>query len=379
MTTEPTDAELKAMWQLHAADIGGIFYYARAVLAKWGAPAPAQDDSLTAAYMAGAHDAEKAAAAELRRQHAEIETLRAGYAAARLEIESLRERVQELGKAARDVNSRRVQELEAQIAAVAAPKKWAPEEVADGGRGIRWVTNEGVHGRPTDHDVREYLKRTPTANGCHCDDCKRFYAAASDVTAAPAQAGEYPELPIRYATYDAWGNQTKHGYNAKDMHAYVDADRAARGATQASPVDANVQAAVPADLMTFTSSTQPALQQAHHEEQPDGTTIPIDPSEMAPQQPAPAPMSPANRLVAYSAATRLRELGFEWDATAEAWLQPAPSAQAADSVLEDAARYRWLREGNDAKHGAAWYVAVNLYGCEWDAAIDAAMNKGGAT
>ena len=35
----PTDAELKAMWQLHAADIGGIFYYARAVLAKWGTPA----------------------------------------------------------------------------------------------------------------------------------------------------------------------------------------------------------------------------------------------------------------------------------------------------------------------------------------------------
>jgi len=94
---------------------------------------------------------------------------------------------------------------------------------------------------------------------------------------------------------------------------------------QPAPQPSHVaQAAVPADLMTFTSSTQPALQQAHHEEQPDGTTIPIDPSEMAPQQPAPAPMSPANRLVAYSAATRLRELGFEWDATAEAWLQPAP-------------------------------------------------------
>ena len=36
----PTDAELKAMWQLHAADIGGIFHYARAVLAKWGTPTP---------------------------------------------------------------------------------------------------------------------------------------------------------------------------------------------------------------------------------------------------------------------------------------------------------------------------------------------------
>ena len=43
MTTEPTDAELKAMWQLHAADIGGIFCYARAVLAKWGQPAQAAE------------------------------------------------------------------------------------------------------------------------------------------------------------------------------------------------------------------------------------------------------------------------------------------------------------------------------------------------
>ena len=48
----------------------------------------------------------------------------------------------------------------------------------------------------------------------------------------------------------------------------------------------------------------------------------------------------------------------------------------ADSVREEAARYRWLRDGNDAKHGAAWHVAVNLYGCEWDAAIDAARKRG---
>ena len=39
----PTDAELKAMWQIHAADIGGIFHYARAVLAKWGQPAQAAE------------------------------------------------------------------------------------------------------------------------------------------------------------------------------------------------------------------------------------------------------------------------------------------------------------------------------------------------
>lgn len=205
--TENNLPEVSDQWPLNLIHPSGEVAVPNAVLAKWGAPAPAQDDSLTTAYMAGAHYVEKAAAAELRRQHAEIETLRAGYDAARLKIASLRERVQE---------------LEAQLAAVAAPKKWAPEEVADGGRGIRWVTNEGVHGRPTDHDVREYLERTPTANGCHCDDCKRFYAAASDVTAAPAQAGEYPPLVCDYCgalTPDPWHSSGMlHGKMSKHIH-----------------------------------------------------------------------------------------------------------------------------------------------------------------
>ena len=55
------------------------------------------------------------------------------------------------------------------------PKKWAEEEQANGNTGIRWVNEEGVHGRPTDHDVREYLIRTETARGCHCDSCQAFY------------------------------------------------------------------------------------------------------------------------------------------------------------------------------------------------------------
>ena len=58
-----------------------------------------------------------------------------------------------------------------------AVAKWAPEELSDGKRGIRWVTEDGIHGRPTDHDVREYLGRTPTAHGCQCDECKQFYTA----------------------------------------------------------------------------------------------------------------------------------------------------------------------------------------------------------
>ena len=46
----PTDAELKAMWQIHAADIGGIFDFARAVLAKWGTPATGGEPAGTVGY-----------------------------------------------------------------------------------------------------------------------------------------------------------------------------------------------------------------------------------------------------------------------------------------------------------------------------------------
>ena len=39
--------------------------------------------------------------------------------------------------------------------------------------------------------------------------------------------------------------------------------------------------------------------------------------------PKAAPMSSINRLIAYSAAEKLRELGFAWDEEAEAWLNSA--------------------------------------------------------
>ena len=63
------------------------------------------------AFTFSAYEAEQC----VRALHAENEQLRAGYDAARLEIESLQDRVQQLGQLARDVNSRRVTELEAQL------------------------------------------------------------------------------------------------------------------------------------------------------------------------------------------------------------------------------------------------------------------------
>ena len=54
------------------------------------------------------------------------------------------------------------------------------------------------------------------------------------------------------------------------------------------------------------------------------------------QQAAPkaAPMSPINRVIAYSAATKLIELGFAWDEEAEAWLNSA-APQPAPALLSD--------------------------------------------
>ena len=65
-------------------------------------------------------------ASELRRQHAEIDTLRTGYNAARLEIESLQTRIQELGQMARECSDRKVVQLESALAMhVRSGKDWA--------------------------------------------------------------------------------------------------------------------------------------------------------------------------------------------------------------------------------------------------------------
>lgn len=64
------------------------------------------------------------------------------------------------------------------------PAKFTEDEVADGNRGIRWAMADGVYGRPSDHDVREYLEGTLSVRGCTCSECLSFYTSK----AAP-QAG----------------------------------------------------------------------------------------------------------------------------------------------------------------------------------------------
>ena len=79
---------------------------------------------------------------------------------------------------------------------------------------------------------------------------------------------------------------------------------------------------------------------------------------------------------------------FKLQEDAEAAVAPTPPAQTADSVLDDAARYRFLaaRCRITGEHwGGRWSIVVEGPAPEshdskddFDAAIDAAMNKGGA-
>ena len=84
---------------------------------------------------------------------------------------------------------------------------------------IHWVVGGyAVAGRPTDHDVREYLSRVPTAVGCQCEACRKFYHKdeASEYTTAALQPHSSPNqfLQTTVPTMDdaiAAGNGTLHG------------------------------------------------------------------------------------------------------------------------------------------------------------------------
>ena len=71
-------------------------------------------------------------------------------------------------------------------------------------------------------------------------NCRAALAAPAQAE-APAQAGEYPELPPLQVRYDGLGHTTTMGYGASQMRDYADATCAARGAAQDAPVDAAAQ------------------------------------------------------------------------------------------------------------------------------------------
>ena len=146
------------------------------------------------------------------------------------------------------------------------------------------------------------------------------------------------------------------------------------------------------ESMKVAAPAQPAVQQAHYEEQPDGTTIPIDPSEMAPQQGAAYAALPAKYYLV-GGVVKTWDEDQMCDFTDRTHAIRASRGQAPaqeDSVQEDAARYRWLRNKSQVVHNKAWFGGMsvrNHYGdflCRDDAlaALDTAIDadrKQGAT
>lgn len=179
------------------------------------------------------------AAAELRRQHAEIETLRAGYDAALDEIASLQARVQELGKAARDVNSRRVQELEAQLAAV-------------GAGGVEPLRKRCLHQisepAPPKFSTRDDAERLKSvARGMSYNDIgEAVWKYTLLEIAMRLETGGYVAPQPAAQALDSvrvfWQQHTQAdalSMTMAELHADVElVIRAARGAAQAAPVDA---------------------------------------------------------------------------------------------------------------------------------------------
>lgn len=54
------------------------------------------------------------------------------------------------------------------------------DDEIESGVGIRWVSDTGIHGRPTAHDVREYLERRGESAKCGCDKCTAPQPAIPD-------------------------------------------------------------------------------------------------------------------------------------------------------------------------------------------------------
>jgi hypothetical protein len=75
------------------------------------------------------------------------------------------------------------------------PAKWTDAEIKDGYRGIRWVTADGVYGRPTEEDVARYLGYTrPAAQPAPATELRKQqfdHTAAANAALRDAQNRSY--------------------------------------------------------------------------------------------------------------------------------------------------------------------------------------------
>ena len=144
----------------------------------------------------------------IERQHAELETLRAGYAAARLEIESLKAQLAERAREHADeltvaymCGASREKELAAQQPGAAG----LIGALEDAQRAINSMKVEAETAAQGDEQMMLEACETISNEGLQADMAIR--AALASHGQAPAQAGEYPALVCDYCgalTPDPW-------------------------------------------------------------------------------------------------------------------------------------------------------------------------------
>ena len=338
------------------------------------------------------------AEAELRRQHTENATLQQGYDAARLEIDSLQARVQELGAMLRENRCKRIAELEAQLEAIGAGgveplrrreclhKISEPETAAKPPAG--WWRQRA------DEIELEVAQGKSSAMRCYTDMRALLQAAAAPKPEPAAVAG-HSDLVTRESAMQAIEHVAIHNSGSREreaveMLASAPATKAAPGEPDPADILAGalqisrghaiemMREALAASLTCWHRLTGQeadelvALFQGH-------------PAQAAPVAVAGPSNSEIDALVASIGPTegtrrdsrdltmdKLRVLVRRALAT---WghVKAAPAAQ---GDAEDAARYRCIRRG---QHWSVIDGSGNELRAEaLDAAIDAAMKAGGA-
>jgi hypothetical protein len=180
----------------------------------------------------------------IERQYAELETLRTGYEAARLEIESLRKEHADELSVAYMCGASREKELAAQQPGAAG----LIGELEDAQRAINSMKVEAETAAQGDEQMMLEACETISNEGLQAGMAIRAALAshgkAPAQAAAPAHAGEYPALVCDYCgalTPDPWHSSGMlHGKMSKHIHS---CDACCRGATQPAPVRGT-----PADL-----------------------------------------------------------------------------------------------------------------------------------
>lgn len=169
-----------------------------------------------------------------------------------------------------------------------------------------------------------------------------------------------------------------HGWKLRASHGQAPAQAAPAAAAgwklaPVEPTDAMVQAAHHIDL-----SYMPGQEGA------DRAAIYRAMLAVAPTPPTQAADSALKDHQIAALVNELRDIAVEFHGTQQLRERiaraviPALKAQATDSVLEDAARYRYLRDGDWREHDKLESIIRLQLNSLWDAAIDAARKQGGA-